>query len=74
MLYIFIYAFLVLNSGRRNSIAARRSGQMCDECDDTRSLDFSLYDFDRSPHSNSDFYPPQYLAWWKRPATYFPPR
>ena len=47
---------------------------MCDECDDTRSLDFSMYDFDRSPIPNSHLFPPQYMAWWKPPSSYFPPR
>lgn len=56
-----------------NSARARRSTQMCDECDDTRSLDFSNDFFEHrmnSPH----LYPPQYLAWWKPPSSYFPPR
>ncbi|ODN03956.1 Integral membrane protein DGCR2/IDD [Orchesella cincta] len=59
--------------GRLNSARARRSTQMCDECDDTRSLDFSNDFFEHrmnSPH----LYPPQYLAWWKPPSSYFPPR
>jgi len=61
--------------GRLNSEEARRSRQMCDECDDTRSLDYSMYDFDRSPPTNAGhIFPPQYLAWWKPPSSYFPPR
>jgi hypothetical protein len=33
-----------------------------------------MYDFDRSPPVNPGHFPPQYLAWWKPPSTYFPPR
>jgi hypothetical protein len=51
--------------GRLNSSIARR----CDDCDESRSLDFSMdYFVDRGPP------PPPYLAWWKPPSNYFPPR
>ena len=47
---------------------------MCDECDDTRSLDFSNDCYFERPGINGNFYPPHYMAAWKPPSTYFPPR
>lgn len=43
---------------------------MCDESDDTRSLDFSIY-YERNRNMSS--YPPQYMSWWKPPVSHFPP-
>ncbi|XP_021963306.1 uncharacterized protein LOC110858751 isoform X2 [Folsomia candida] len=54
--------------GRLNSAVARaRCGEH--DCEDGRSVDFSMDFFDRGPP------PPHYMSWWKPPTTsYFPPR
>ncbi|CAG7731182.1 unnamed protein product [Allacma fusca] len=79
MLSLALLSFLVYRlrqrhiQGRINSAEACHSAQMCDECDDTRSLDFSNDCYFERPGMNN-FFPPHYLASWKPPSSYFPPR
>lgn len=47
-------------------MARRCGGGGLDDCEDGRSLDFSMDFFDRGPP------PPHYMTWWKPPSSYFP--